>query len=435
MDLIPSTVAIAGFGTVGRAVARSLTSGSHPSLRLTHILNRQIERKKVDWVPASVRWTDDFDEVLASNVDIVVELIGGLEPAEEWVRRALEAGKAVVTANKQVIAHRGPELVTIASRHRTALRFEAAVAGGIPVVRAIQEGLAGDRLTRIAGILNGTCNYILSRMAESTLAFGEALAEARALGYAEADPSDDLDGLDARAKLTILASVGLHRRLASADIPCRTIAGVDAADFEWARSLKSTIRQISWVEIEPGEGAPITAWVAPALVADHSVFASVQRNQNLVVTRGDRGGETSFRGLGAGGDATAVAVISDLLTVSRERGAIGSPVVLPAAVEPVRRDFVAQHYVRLQMREGADAVDALRELLSRHAIAVDRILQAPQAGSNRTAIVMLAPCQWRVVDRALAEAASMGLIDGQMVLPIVDFKGTEHTARAEASTR
>lgn len=435
MDVIPSTVAIAGFGTVGRAVARALTSASHPSLRLTHILNRHVERKKVDWVPASIRWTDDFDEVLASGVDIVVELIGGLEPAEEWVRRALEAGKAVVTANKQVMAQRGPELATIASRHRTALRFEAAVAGGIPVVRAIQDGLAGDRLTRIAGILNGTCNYILSRMAESTLAFGDALAEARALGYAEADPADDLDGLDARAKLTILASVGLHRRLVPADIPCRSIAGVDAADFEWARSVKSTIRQVSWVEIEPGEGSPITAWVAPVLVADDSVFASVQRNQNLVVTRGERGGETSFRGLGAGGDATAVAVISDLLTVARERGSIGSPVVLPPAAEPVRRDFVAPHYVRLHMRETADAVAALRKVLSRHAMAVDRVLQEPQAGSNQTAIVMLAPSQWRVIDRALADAAGMGLIDGSMALPIVDIEGTGNIARAEASTR
>lgn len=435
MDLIPHTVAIAGFGTVGYAVARVLTSGSHPTFRLTHILNRQIERKKVDWVPSSVRWTDSYDEVLGSGVDILVELVGGLEPAEEWIRRALEAGIAVVTANKQVIAHRGPELAVIAAHHRTSLRFEAAVAGGIPVIRAIQEGLAGDRLTRIAGILNGTCNYILSRMGQTTLAFGDALREARALGYAEADPTDDLDGADARAKLTILAAVGLHRRLAASDIPSRSITGVDSGDFAWATRLRSTIRQVSWVEIEQDREASAMAWVSPALVAEESPFAGVQRNQNLVITRGERGGETVFGGLGAGGDVTAVAVVSDLLTLSREREAWRAPLPLPHAIEPVRRDFVAPHYLRLRTPERAGSENAIRKVLAQYAITVDRTLQVPQAESNWSAVLTLAPCQWRVLDRAMAEVQGLGLADRPVMLPIIETVDSVSAVRAGVAAR
>src|SRR5436190_4165585 len=199
----PTRVAIAGFGTVGRSVVRLLQELAPPELRLTVILNRGIEGKRVAWVDPCVRWTESIDEALADDVDVFVELIGGQSPAEPWIRKALHAGKSVVTANKQVIAHRGPELAVEASRLGRHLRFEAAVAGGVPVVRAIEHGLAGDSLTRVSGILNGTCNYILTRMERDGLPFRDALDEARALGFAEADSSHDIDGIDAQAKLAI----------------------------------------------------------------------------------------------------------------------------------------------------------------------------------------------------------------------------------------
>ena len=238
------TVGIAGFGTVGRAVARILADGSHPGLRLTHVCNRDVARKRVDWAGPDVVWTDSFQALVDSPVDVIVELVGGQDPARGWIEQALAAGKSVVTANKQVIAHGGPALLREAGRRGRHLLFEAAVAGGIPILRGLREGVAGDRLRRIQGILNGTCNYVLTRMESAGLSFRDALAEAQRLGYAEADPTDDVDGHDAGAKLAILAGVGLGHVVRVDDIPVDrsprsppstspTRAGWDASSGRW----------------------------------------------------------------------------------------------------------------------------------------------------------------------------------------------------------
>ena len=206
-------VAIAGFGTVGRSVAKLLCQEASDTFELTHIFNRDVARKKVDWVPASVRWTESINEVLSSDIDIFVELAGGVKPAGDWIRKALRAGKSVVTANKQLIAESGPELIEVAREAGRRLEFGASVAGGIPAIMGIQEGLAGDRLFKIAGVLNGTCNFILTKMEATGASFEAALKEAQELGYAEADPTNDVEGYDARAKLVILAQAGLRVRL------------------------------------------------------------------------------------------------------------------------------------------------------------------------------------------------------------------------------
>src|SRR5215469_17612999 len=201
-------VALLGFGTVGSSVAKLLASARFPGLELTHIFNRNVARKRVspaaNVVPDSVVWSEDIRVVLKSNADVVVELMGGLTPAEGWIRKALSSGKSVVTANKQLIAYRGASLERLAAQHGVHLVYGAAVAGGVPVIPGMQQGLGGDRLTRLSGIVNGTCNYILSRM-ESGADYATVLADAQQLGYAEADPSADVDGYDARAKLCILA--------------------------------------------------------------------------------------------------------------------------------------------------------------------------------------------------------------------------------------
>src|ERR1017187_1170613 len=215
-------VALVGFGTVGRAVAKILCERKDGLLRLTHICNRNVERKKQPWVPSEVVWTEDFHAILNSDADIIIELIGGLHPAEDLVRGALTAGKSVVSANKQLIARHGPDLLQLASANGCQLEFGASVAGGVPVLPALRTGLCGDRLHGIAGILNGTCNYILSRIEADRIPFSEALEEAQARGYAEADASEDLDGGDARAKLSILALAGLQVRVSPGDIRART---------------------------------------------------------------------------------------------------------------------------------------------------------------------------------------------------------------------
>src|SRR5215471_3955657 len=313
----PARVALLGFGTVGQSVARILCSGEVPHVQLTHIFNRQVARKRVHWVPSSVTWTESADEILAADVSIVIELVGGLRPAYDWVKGALMAGKSVVTANKQLMAHHGTELLDLARSRGLEVRFEASVAGGIPVLRALQEGLAGDRLVEVRGILNGTCAYILSRMQSVTISFGEALAEAQKAGYAEADPSEDLDGADAAAKLAIIAAVGLRRPVRVTDIATKSIRPIEPVDFEYARELGCTIRQIARASAE--DNGAVFAAVRPALVPLSSGFGRVEGSQNLVTVRGIFGGETSFFGSGAGGSPTAVAVVSDVLSIHQSR--------------------------------------------------------------------------------------------------------------------
>jgi homoserine dehydrogenase len=313
----PVKVALLGFGTVGSSVARVLSALKLPGIELTHIFNRNVARKRASdaarRVPASVVWTESFDDILHSNADIVVELMGGLVPAEAWLRKLLAAGKSVVTANKQLIAYRGAALSRLAAKHRVQLAYGAAVAGGVPVIPGILQGLCGDRVTRISGIVNGTCNYILSRM-ESGADYATVLADAQALGYAEADPSADVDGYDARAKLCILSRIALHAELDPDAVATQSISSVEAIDFAYAKELGCTIRQVSRAQVE---GRVIHARVAPMLVPMTSPIAWSHGTQNMVVTSGRFGGDVVFSGHGAGGEPTAVAVVSDILAVAQ----------------------------------------------------------------------------------------------------------------------
>lgn len=367
-------VALLGFGTVGRAVAKMLCERGDSSIQLSHIFNRNVQRKKQDWVPAQVIWTEDVDSVLNSEADIVIELIGGLSPAEQIVRRALESGKSVVTANKQLIARCGPDLLRVAATHGAQLEFGASVAGGVPVLPALRTGLCGDRLHGIAGILNGTCNYILSRIENARVPFSEALEEAQAKGYAEADASEDLDGGDARAKLTILALAGLHTRVAPESVRARTIRSVDAVDFDYAAQLGCTIRQISRAELK---GDTLFADVGPCLVPADSPFGRVQRNLNLVLTSGQYGGDMAFLGAGAGGDPTAVAVVSDVMFVAesfaRDKGNVASNVSTPS----ISGDFETAWYLRFFVRDQPGIVARLAQILAKHRLNIDSLLQKP----------------------------------------------------------
>lgn len=406
-------VALVGFGTVGRSVARILGKGDGRPLRLTHVCNRDVERKRASaaWTPDGAVWTSDFADVLASDADIVVELIGGTDPASTWIRQALEAGKSVVTANKQVIAEAGAELLDVAAKHRRHLLFEAAVAGGVPIIRAVREGLAGDRLCRVAGVLNGTCNYILTRMeADAELSFDAVLAEAQEKGFAEADPTADVDGGDAGAKLAILAAVGLGRRLDADAIPLRSIRPVEPIDFVYARRLDSTIRQVSRAEVVNRAGGDrVTASVQPMLVPIRSPMARAEGSQNVVVVEGFHGGETAFRGFGAGGNPTAVAVVSDLEAIAR----IGNEAPLPRTPVPPRAeieaDFVAPQYLRFVVVDRPGIIAAIADVCLRHQLNFDSVLQVPgYTKSELPFVVTLEPCRTDVVEAALEEIAAFG---------------------------
>jgi len=413
----PARVALLGFGTVGQSVARILCSGEIPHVQLTHIFNRQVARKRVDWVPASVTWTESADDVLAADVSIVIELVGGLRPAYDWVKSALMSGKSVVTANKQLMAHHGTELLDLARSRGLEVRFEASVAGGIPVLRALQEGLAGDRLVEVRGILNGTCAYILSRMQTETISFADALGEAQRAGYAEADPSEDLDGADAAAKLAIIAAVGLRRPVRVTDIATKSIRPIEPVDFEYARELGCTIRQIARASAE--DNGAVFAAVRPALVPLSSGFGRVEGSQNLVTVRGIFGGETSFFGSGAGGSPTAVAVVSDVLSVA-SRGTGPASTMAPTAFHQVSGDFVAPHYVRFTVNDKPGILAQVTAAYAKFGINIDGVLQLPKFRKDRLPFVTtLEECSESVLDRALAEVAKSDFhVQPPLSLPI-----------------
>ena len=395
-------VALLGFGTVGSSVAKILVERPNTHLRLTHVCNRNVARKKVDWLPSDVLWTENIDEVISSPADIVVEVMGGLQPTEEWIRRALESGKSVVTANKQLIAHCGPELLALADRMNQQIEFGASVAGGIPVISGLHEGLAGDELFKIRGILNGTCNYILSQIESNGVPFATALREAQKLGFAEADPTEDIDGLDARAKITILARVALHCNVGASSIVARSISPVDAVDFEYANQLGCTIRQISQAELRDGK---LFAAVQPSLVQLNSPLARVEGSQNLVMATGVYGGETVFGGHGAGGHPTAVAVVSDILAIARAKQSGDRNAGRREEKTPtVTSDFTTKHYLRFMVKDRPGIIATLATILDKHGINIDSVLQKPGCPkSHLPFLITLEECKTSLVGQALQQ--------------------------------
>lgn len=414
------SVAIVGFGTVGSSVARILTEHAPEGLRLTHICNRNFQRKQVNWLPQTVQWTDDIGEVLSADVDLVVELIGGLEPAADWVRRVLKSGKSVVTANKQLIARHGAELVRLAHENGQHIAFGASVAGGVPVIPGLQEGLAGDELVRLCGILNGTCNYILTRIESAGVSFEDALREAQKLGFAEADPSEDVDGLDARAKLTILTRTGLRVSVAHSDIPARSISMLEPIDFEYAKLLGCTIRQISRAEKTADR---LLASVEPMLVHHSSPLAGVEGGQNLVMSTGKFGGETIFAGHGAGGNPTAVAVVSDLISILRLRQVNGVAIQEEGLHKlPVSFDFSTRHYLRFVVKDEPGIIAALATIFSRAGMNIDSVFQKPgYPPSKLPFVITLEPCSTSLVEESLKHIAQLPfLVQPCVALSILD---------------
>ena len=390
----PLRIAIFGFGTVGSSVARILVESRPEGLELTHIFNRGVARKRVDWIPSSVEWSEDADAVLASDVNVVVELAGGLDPAGGWVRKALDAGKSVVTANKKLIAYHGVELERLAAVKGGYLMYGAAVAGGIPVIPGLEQGMAGDRIERIEGILNGTCNFILSKM-EGGAEYATTLVEAQAKGYAEADPTEDVGGFDARAKLAILMRLALRVAIDPEDIAPLPITALAAVDFSYARDLGCTIRQVARADRAAGK---IAASVGPMLVDVHSPLAWSRGTENMVILTGHYGGDVVFSGHGAGGHPTAVAVVSDLLALAH-----GSRrVEVPAVPARLSAEFEVPHYIRFLVNDKPGIIADITVALASESINIRAIVQKPGFPPHALPFVMtVEPCKSSALKRAL----------------------------------
>jgi homoserine dehydrogenase len=417
-------VGLLGFGTVGSSFAEVLAAhrerldDAGSEIVITRVFNRGVERKKAhpkaSFVPAYAQWTENVDEVLtAGDVDVVVELMGGIDPVEGWLRKALEAGKHVVSANKQLIAYRGASMFELAEEKGVQLLYNAAVAGGVPVIPGMAQGLSGDIIRRISGIVNGTCNFILSSM-EGGANYGEVLKEAQRLGYAEANPSADVDGFDARAKLCVLARIALRAEVNPDEVPAQTISHVAAIDFAYAKELGCTIRQVARAEID---GDTIRAAVGPALVPKTSPIAWSHGTQNMVVTSGRFGGDVVFSGHGAGGHPTAVAVLSDVIAVAKG----STKVRMPAHKLKVSGDVTSPFYLRFVVKDKPGIVAAIAGALAKEDINIDAILQHHGHASERLPFVVTTePCLSSTLERAVTEMTKLDFMhDPPVVMRIL----------------
>jgi homoserine dehydrogenase len=323
----PLNVAVLGCGSVGSQVVRLLTEQAGDltarvgaPVRLVGVAVRRIDAPREVVVPDGLLTTDAAALVARDDVDLVVEVIGGIEPARTLILSALENGASVVTANKALLADDGPTLFEAAEKAGRDLYYEAAVAGAIPILRPLRESLAGDRVTRVLGIVNGTTNFILDKMDSTGAGFHEALEEAQELGYAEADPTADVEGFDAAAKAAILASLAFHSRVTAADVHREGISDVTAADIASAREMGSVVKLLAIAELATGAGdAGISVRVHPAMIPRSHPLASVREAFNAVFVESEAAGQLMFYGPGAGGAPTASAVLGDLVTVARNR--------------------------------------------------------------------------------------------------------------------
>ena len=378
----PLRVALLGCGTVGSEVVRLLeTNGEDLAARigapleLAGIAVRRLGRRRDLDVDEALFTTDAAGLVAREDVDLVVEVIGGIEPARSLLVSALKAGKGVITANKALLAEDGATLHAAALEGGADLYYEASTAGAIPILRPLRESLAGDHVSRVMGIVNGTTNFILTRMDEVGMGFSEALDEATALGYAEADPTADVEGFDAAAKAAILAGLAFHTRVTAADVHREGISDVTAADVASAKAMGCVVKLLAIAERE-GDGVAVR--VHPAMIPRSHPLASVREAYNAVFVEAASAGQLMFYGRGAGGAPTASAVLGDLVAVARNtlsgaRGA-GESAYADLRVRPMG-EVVTRFHISLDVADKAGVLAAVANTFSAHDVSIRTVRQ------------------------------------------------------------
>lgn len=391
-------VGIVGYGTVGKATAEILAGHAEEVRKRTGGVAVTVSRicRKTPRDPEmainGVRIGSEWREVVsAPEVDIVVEAIGGTEAAYDAVRASLENGKAVVTANKALIARYGEELFALARERNLPIGIEASVAGGVPVIRAISEALAADRIQAVYGIVNGTCNYILTEMEQHGIEFSQALAAAQAAGYAEADPSLDIDGFDARDKIAILARIAFGHPINTEEIPVTGIRNITATDFHYAHRLNSTIRLVASAERTNG-GIHIA--VQPWLEPRDSMLSKVDGANNAIFIAGAQVGTQMLYGRGAGGGATGTAVLSDVIEIARQisRGQIRSSALAgfdrTEALRPCPWTQPLSWFLRLTVKDRPGILARTADAIAREGINIDSVIQEPHMAKDGLSFVI-----------------------------------------------
>ena len=413
----PVRVGLLGCGNVGGALAALLAEDGEGicertglRLHLVRVAVRNTAKVRGSGVPDELLTNDAAALVVADDVDVVVEVIGGIEPARSLILDALKAGKPVVTANKELVADLGEELFQAAAAAGVDLLFEAAVAGGIPIIRPLRESLAAERLTRVMGIVNGTTNYILTKM-ERGESYGGALAEAQSLGFAERDPTADVDGFDASAKAAIIATVAFGQKVVAGDVAREGISGLTPRDFAFAARLGFAIKLLAVAERH--EDGSVSARVHPSLVAVDHPLASVRDSFNAVFVEGEAVGQLMFFGRGAGGRPTASAVLGDLLDAAHSlRG--GAPGRLPqpgrARIRPFE-DLVSPYYVSLLVRDQPGVLATVAGVFGRHGVSIRSMEQEGAPGGDARIDFITHTATERDVQATLAELRELDVVD------------------------
>ena len=377
-----------GCGVVGSSVARLLqedsgdfAARSGANLKLVKVAVKNLSTKR-DFVSSSILTDDSASVVSDPSIDIVIEVMGGIEPARELILSAIKNGKSIITANKALLALHGAELFEAADKNKVDLYYEAAVGGAIPILRPMRESIVGDHVHRVMGIVNGTTNYILTKMDEEGSAFADVLKEAQSLGFAEADPTADIEGHDAAAKAAILAGLAFHSRVTSNDVYCEGISKISARDVEVARDMDHVIKLLAIAELTSNN--QVSVRVHPTLISRQHPLASVRNAFNAVFVEAESAGELMFYGRGAGGAPTASAILGDLIAIARNktRGGEGHgesdyAELAVAAID----DVLSRYLIRLDVADKPGVLASVAQLFASHSVSIETVRQSGRGDS------------------------------------------------------
>jgi homoserine dehydrogenase len=428
-------VALLGCGVVGTQVARLLAEQaddlavrSGARLELAGIAVRRLSHPRPGVDPALLT-TDAVGLATRPDVDIVIEVIGGIEPARSLILAAMESGKSVVTANKVLLAEHGEQVHAASRAFSTDLYYEAAVAGAIPILRPLRESLAGDTVHRVLGIVNGTTNFILDRMDSSGADFGESLEEAQSLGYAEADPTADVEAFDAAAKAAILAGLAFHTKVTAADVYREGITEVTAADIASAKSLGRTVKLLAICERSGASGSEegVAVRVHPAMIPRSHPLAAVGGAYNAVFVEARSAGRLMFYGAGAGGTPTASAVLGDVVAVARNRLAgTRGPELSTYAELPVRPmgDTLTRYHVSLDVADKPGVLAPVAEAFARHGVSIQAVQQTSR-GEDALLIIVTHEARDADLDATISELKALPVVRAVASVMRVEGEGDQ----------
>lgn len=409
--------ALLGAGTVGGGVyklverrAAEMQAKVGADLKITKVMVKNLQKKR-EGIPSEVL-TDDWESIVHDpEISIVIELMGGVEPARTYILQALEAGKNVVTANKDLLAEHGQELMEAAERNHCDICFEAAVGGGIPIIRPLKECLAGNEITEVMGIVNGTTNYILTKMTQEGWDFDDALKEAQRLGFAEADPTADVEGLDAGRKMAILASIAFHSRVTFKDVDVKGITKITAKDIQYAKEFGYTLKLLGVARNEEGK---MEVGVSPMMIPSTHPLANVNDSFNAVFVHGDAVDDAMFQGRGAGEFPTASAVVGDLISVARDMqydccGRIGCSCYKNLPMKPAG-EARHKYFLRLIVEDRTGILAGVAGVLGNNGVSINQVIQKPAVNGVAELVVITDKVETRHLNDALVIFGEMSMI-------------------------